>query len=102
MSLPIIYSGPYAYGAAPIEKVFAALKLGDLNPERLPTGKKYVLCRIMLILHQFLMLILFHRSLSHVADMVGARLAQIPRSIRIRYWHNCVLSLYGYLYFERN
>ena len=40
MSLPVIYSGPYAYGAAPIEKAFAALKLGDLNPERLPTGKK--------------------------------------------------------------
>ena len=77
--LPVMYSGPYAYGAAPIEKVFAAIKLGDLNPERLPTGKK---------------------SLSHVADMVGARLAQIPRSIRIRYWHHSVLSLYGYLYFE--
>ena len=43
MSLPIIYSGPYAYGAAAIEQVFAALKLGDLNPERLPTGKKYLL-----------------------------------------------------------
>ena len=40
MSLPVTYSGPYAYGAAPIEKAFAALKLGDLNPERLPTGKK--------------------------------------------------------------
>ena len=40
MALPVIYSGPYAYGAAAIELVFAALKLGDLNPERLPTGKK--------------------------------------------------------------
>ena len=81
MDLPVIYSGPYSYGSAPIELMFSALKLGDLNPERLPTGKK---------------------SLSHVADMVGARLAQIPRSIRVRYWHNCILSLYGYLYFERN
>ena len=43
MELPIIYSGPYSYAAAPIELVFAALKLGDMNPERLPTGKKYVL-----------------------------------------------------------
>ena len=42
MSLPIIFSGPYSYSTAPIEMVFAALKLGDLNPERLPTGKKYV------------------------------------------------------------
>ena len=40
MQLPIIYSGPYSYTSAPIELVFAALKLGDLNPERLPTGKK--------------------------------------------------------------
>ena len=40
MALPIIYSGPYSYSTAPIELVFGALKLGDLNPSRLPTGKK--------------------------------------------------------------
>ena len=40
MALPIIYSGPYSYSTAPIELVFAALKLGELNPARLPTGKK--------------------------------------------------------------
>ena len=40
MELPIIYSGPYSYSTAPIESVFAALKLGDLNPDRLPTGKR--------------------------------------------------------------
>ena len=40
MQLPIIYSGPYSYSTAPIELMFAALKLGDLNPNRLPTGKK--------------------------------------------------------------
>ena len=60
--------------------MFAALKLGDLNPERQPTGKK---------------------SLSNLANMVGVRLASIPRSVRIRYWHAAVLGLYGYLYFER-
>ena len=32
MNLPIIYSGPYCYSSAPVELVFAALKLGDLNP----------------------------------------------------------------------
>ena len=80
MELPIVYSGPYSYSAAPIEKVFAALKLGDLNPERLPTGKK---------------------ALSNVADMVGARLTAISKSEAIRYWHAAVPSLYGYLYFER-
>ena len=40
MKLPIIYSAPYSYTTAPVEKAFAALKFGDLNPERLPTGKK--------------------------------------------------------------
>ena len=40
MELPISYSAPYCYSTAPIELLFAALKLGDLNPERLPTGKK--------------------------------------------------------------
>ena len=40
MGLPIIFSGPYSYAAAPVELLFAAMKLGDLNPERLPTGKK--------------------------------------------------------------
>ena len=43
LNVPIIYSGPYSYSAAPVELVFAALKLGDLNPDRLPTGKKYVI-----------------------------------------------------------
>ena len=36
----ILYSGPYSYSAAPVELAFAALKLGELNPDRLPTGKK--------------------------------------------------------------
>ena len=40
MQLPIMYSGPYSYSTAPIELLFSALKLGELNPERLPTGKK--------------------------------------------------------------
>ena len=80
LGLPIIYSGPYSYSSAPIESMFAALKLGDLNPDRLPTGKK---------------------SLSHVAEMVRSRLAAIPRSVAVRYWHHAVLGLYGYLYYER-
>ena len=44
---------------------------------------------------------LIYRSLRHVADMVGARLASIPQSVRVRYWHTSVLYLYSYLYFER-
>ena len=60
--------------------MFAALKLGELNPERQPTGKK---------------------SLSNLANMVGTRLAAIPRSAAIRYWHAVVPSLFGYLYYEQ-
>ena len=36
----VIYTGPYSYSSAPIELLFAGLKLGELNPERLPTGKR--------------------------------------------------------------
>ena len=60
--------------------MFAALKFGDLNPERQPTGKK---------------------SLSNLANMVGVRLASIPRSVAIRYWHAVVPSLFGYMFYER-
>ena len=40
LGLRVIFSGPYSYSVAPVELVFAALKFGDLNPDRLPTGKK--------------------------------------------------------------
>ena len=40
LGITVIYSGPYSYAAAPVDLAFAALKLGDLNPDRLPTGKK--------------------------------------------------------------
>ena len=40
MEVPVIYSGPYSYSAAPIERLFSALKDGDLNPERISTGKR--------------------------------------------------------------
>ena len=80
MNLPIIYSAPYCYSTAPVELVFAALKFGDLNPHHLPTGKK---------------------SLSHLAAMVNNRLASIPRSVAIKYWHHVVLHHFGQLCLER-
>ena len=40
MKVQVIYSGPYSYSAAPIELLFGALKRGELNPERQPTGKR--------------------------------------------------------------
>ena len=40
LNLRLIFSGPYSYSAAPIELLFGGLKMGELNPERLTTGKK--------------------------------------------------------------
>ena len=40
LELEVIWSGPYSYSTAPIETVFAALKFGELNPDRKGTGKK--------------------------------------------------------------
>ena len=40
MQIPMMYSAPYSYSSAPIETLFAHLKLGELNAEHEPTGKK--------------------------------------------------------------
>ena len=40
LGINIIFSGPYSYSAAPIELLFGSLKVNELNPERLPTGKR--------------------------------------------------------------
>ena len=40
LGFKVIYSGPYSYSAAPIEMMFGGLKYGELNPERLATGKR--------------------------------------------------------------
>ena len=40
LDLQVIWSGPYSYSTAPIEMVFGALKSGDLNPNKKPTGKR--------------------------------------------------------------
>ena len=40
LEVQVIWSGPYSYSAAPIEMVFGALKFGELNPDKKPTGKK--------------------------------------------------------------
>ena len=80
MNIPVIYSAPYCYSTAPVEMVFAALKFGDLNPLQFPTGKK---------------------SLSHIAHIVHNRLASIPRSIDIKYWHHVVYYHFCQLSLER-
>ena len=40
LEITVIFSGPYSYSAAPIERLFSALKDGEINPEKLPTGKQ--------------------------------------------------------------
>jgi hypothetical protein len=40
LRLPIMFLGPNSYATAVCEMVFAALKTVDLNPQRLPLGKK--------------------------------------------------------------
>ena len=40
MQLRVVWSAPYSYSAAPIELLFGGLKFGELNPEKLPTGKR--------------------------------------------------------------
>ena len=34
MEIKVIFSGPYSYSDAPIERLFSALKDGELNPEK--------------------------------------------------------------------
>jgi hypothetical protein len=40
LRLPVVIAGPYGYDAAVVEKLHAFLKLGDLNPGNLKTGKR--------------------------------------------------------------
>ena len=49
MQLQVIWSAPYSYSTAPIELLFGGLKFGELNPEKLPTGKKVSILIFVLI-----------------------------------------------------
>lgn len=40
LDLPVMYTAPYSYSSSPIERLFAALKLGELNRQMVPTGKR--------------------------------------------------------------
>jgi transposase len=39
LNIPVIYTGPYSYDAAPIELLFAALKMDDINPHHFKMAK---------------------------------------------------------------
>ena len=38
--IPVCFTGPHSYLAAPIELLFAALKANDINPRHIPTSKQ--------------------------------------------------------------
>ena len=40
LEVPTMLAGPYGYDASPCEKLFAHLKVGDLNPADIATGKR--------------------------------------------------------------
>ena len=40
LRIPIMLLSPFSYDAAPIEKIFNAIKSGDINKEMLPTTKR--------------------------------------------------------------
>ena len=39
-NIPVLFTGPHSYDVARIEKWFSRLKATDINPDRLPLGKK--------------------------------------------------------------
>lgn len=39
LDIPILCAGPYGYDGSPAETLFALLKVGDLNPAGISTGK---------------------------------------------------------------
>ena len=40
LQIPAMISGPYGFDGSPAEKLFALLKVGDLNPGQIKTGKR--------------------------------------------------------------
>ena len=43
LNIPILFTGPHSYDAAPIELLFASFKSRDINPRHLAQGKRYVI-----------------------------------------------------------
>jgi len=40
LRVPAIIAGPYGFDGSPVEKLFALLKVGDLNPWMIKTGQR--------------------------------------------------------------
>ena len=40
LDIPVLYTGPYSFSAVACELWFAAFKSQDINPRKLPIGKR--------------------------------------------------------------
>ena len=40
LRIPILFTGPHSYDAVPAELLFAAFKADDINPSKVPQGKR--------------------------------------------------------------
>ena len=40
LKIPMIFTGPHSYDAAPVELLFAAFKSKDVNPRNIPQSKR--------------------------------------------------------------
>ena len=40
LRIPVMIAGPYGFDGSPAEKLFSLLKVGDLNPWMIKTGKR--------------------------------------------------------------
>ena len=80
LKIPILFTGPHSYDAAPVELYFAHFKAADINPRKVKTSKGHF---------------------ENVTDLVLARARQIPLAHRLLFWHHCMLAAYQYLFFKR-
>ena len=79
LKLPIIFSGPHSYDAAPCELWFAHFKRADINPRHVATGKTHF---------------------NEVVRMVVERAQQIPLQHRVLFWHHCLQHAYRYMHLQ--
>ena len=87
LKIPIIISAPYSYDAAPVERFFAYLKRGNLNPDGLPlTKSKYF--DLFLILVEYL---------ENVVSIIYERIAALKKSHIVMYFYHATFEAWKYL-----
>ena len=66
---------PHSYNVAPIELLFGSIKNANLNPEQLPTAKRYVFTFFMFINFTYL----YFSNFKNVVKLVIDKLQSIPK-----------------------